>query len=71
MQVLSSSKIIRRLTFFILSLTTRLIQNICANIVKFKLLLKNFINEPCYNKISDILHNFLNKMRNIKKSNIL
>ena len=34
-------QIIGRLTFLTSSLTTRLIQKICANIVKFKLLLKN------------------------------
>jgi len=49
----NKSKIIRRLTFFTPSLTTRLIQKNCANIVKFKLFLKN--------KRNDILHKILNK----------
>ena len=40
--LLPPSQIVSRLTFFTLSLTTRLIQKICANIVKFKSFLKNF-----------------------------
>ena len=41
-EVLPPSQIIRRLTFLAPSLITRLIQKICANIVKFKSFLKNF-----------------------------
>jgi hypothetical protein len=40
--ILHQSQIIRRLTFFTLSLTTRLIQKNYTNIVKFKSFLKNF-----------------------------
>ena len=40
--ILPPSQIVRRLTFLAPSLTTRLIQKICANIVKFKSFLKNF-----------------------------
>jgi hypothetical protein len=40
--VLPPFQIVSRLTFFTPSLTTRLIQKICTNIVKFKSFLKNF-----------------------------
>jgi len=40
--VLPPSQIVRRLTFLTSSLTTRLIQKIYVNIVKFKSFLKNF-----------------------------
>ena len=49
-----------RLIFLTSNLTTRLIQKISTNIVKFKSLLKNF-NKENHNKRSDILHKFLNK----------
>ena len=40
--LLPPSQIVARLTFLASSLTTRLIQKLCANIVKFKSFLKNF-----------------------------
>jgi len=40
--LLPPSQIVSRLTFFTPNLTSHLIQKICANIVKFKSLLKKF-----------------------------
>ena len=54
-------QIISRLTLLTSSLTTRLIQNNYANIVKFKSFLKTCIDKASHNKKNDILHKFFNK----------